>query len=102
MPTGVAVSVQSDGTRPEPDATGSTTFTSVSVAGWSVLVIVQVAALPTRQGDGPGRGIRRRRAPHDHWDASYPDGPSGFGQGVLAYGHDGLGHRRARPPGLRS
>ena len=41
--TGVAVSVQSAGTRPDPDAAGSTTLVSVSVAGWSVLVIVHVA-----------------------------------------------------------
>ena len=92
MPTGVAVSVQSAGTRPEPDATGSTTFTSVSAAGWSVLVIVQVAASPTLRVTVPAAGSVAVAPVHDHWRRLVPRGSSGFGQGVFADGHDGLGH----------
>ena len=44
--TGVAVSVQSAGTFPEPEAAPSTTLARVRVAGWSVFVIVHVAASP--------------------------------------------------------
>ena len=44
--TGVAVSVQSEGTFPDPAAAPSTTLARVRVAGWSVFVMVHVAASP--------------------------------------------------------
>ena len=47
MAFGVAVSVQSAGTLPEPDAAASTILVRVSCAGWSSLSIVHVADVPT-------------------------------------------------------
>ena len=60
MATGVAVSVQSAGTLPDPVAAGSTTFVNVRCAGWSVLVIVHVALSPRREADRAGRRIGER------------------------------------------
>ena len=53
MATGVAVTVQSAGTFPEPEPSASTTLAKVSVAGLSVLVIVQVMFSPTATSTMP-------------------------------------------------
>ena len=67
--TGVAVSVQSAGTLPEPEAAGSTTLTSVSVAGWSLLLIVHVAASPGPTVTVAAAGSDDVAPEHDHGEA---------------------------------
>ena len=53
MPAGVAVTVQSAATFPDPDAAGSTTLTSVISAGWSLLSMVHVTFSPSAMVSTP-------------------------------------------------
>ena len=90
MATGVAVSVQSAGTLPEPDAAASTILVRVRWAGWSLLLIVQVAETPWWQDQDSPRSACRRARP----GAGRVSGrAAGLRQGVGAGVHRSVGDR---------
>ena len=69
MATGVAVRVQSAGTLPDPLAAASTTLARVSLAGWSVLVIVQIGVVPRGQRHRAGTESLEAAPVHVHCEA---------------------------------
>src|SRR3954451_17888678 len=75
MLIGVAVTVQSAGTFPDPDAAGSTTFTSVRWAGRSSLSIEQLTFSPRATVTAPVAVTGVALPSHSQVLARYPAGP---------------------------